>query len=301
MIILIFQSVAPATEILNDFNEEIDSGYQAYTIIKEESHQYYDLKIIQGVNDDKISFGIMLANVNPQSHTIKVSMNNRQYVLSKSNRGDYNHPAIKYNSDIIINIDDGVSVKPIAEISHITPEQFLAGDNIITGDNQGLRMEALGGSGINLNRMGLLSFIFGGVIIFTSIIIFIFYKRRKGIFAEHKRKENVFDYREFVNQYVANNTEEAVAHGNYVVPEEDIKEEVQIPQKAYERQRFYEEEVEDFIDVEKILKEKGFNTDYQNALEFEKNEIMLELMKMRDLREISQTQYHEEAIKLWKK
>lgn len=299
---LIFQSVAPATEIFNSFNEEIDSGYEAYTIIKEEKYDnYYDLKIIQGVNDDKISFGIMLVNVNPQSHTIKVLMNNRQYVLPKTDRGDYNLPSIKYNSDIIISIDNGKSIKPVAEISHITPEQFMDGDNLITGDNQGLRMKALGGSGIDLNRMGILTFIFGGVIVITSIIIFIFYKRRKGIFAANKRNENVFDYREFVNQYVANNSEEAIASGNYVVPEEEVKEQDLKPQKAYERQRFYEEEVEDFIDVEKILKEKGYNIDYQNALEFEKNDIMLELMKMRDFKDISQTQYQEEVIKLWKK
>src|SRR5690554_1337391 len=119
MLLFIFQLVAPATEALNNFNEDIDSGYAAYTIIKEESHQYYDIKIIQGVNDDKISFGLMFIPVNPKSHTVRIAMNNRQYELPKSKRGDYNIPSIKYNSDITIYVVDGNSAKQVAEINYL--------------------------------------------------------------------------------------------------------------------------------------------------------------------------------------
>ena len=244
----------------------------------------------------------MLYNVNPNSHTIKVSINNRQYDLQKTNRGDYNLPAIKYNGDIVINIVNDNSTKPIAEIKHLSVDEFSSlHPEVIKGENQGLRFASFSGSGFSLRNVGTLSLIFGGVIIIVSIIIFLFYKRRKGIFSEEKRADNVFNYREYVNEFASNQNQEIYTNNNYIVPEEEIETEVLEPQKAYERQRFYEEEVEDFIDIEKVLKEKGFNTDYQNALEYEKNEIMMELMKMRDLKEISPTQYREETIKLWKK
>src|SRR5690606_11966949 len=133
------------------------------------------------------------------------------------------------------------------------------------------------------------------------IIIFIFFKRKKGVFSEEKRKDNVFNYREYLNDLVANQNNETYQDDSIIIPQDEVNEEQVKPEKAYERQRFYEDEVDDFIDIEKVLREKGYKTDYKVASEEEKNQIMLELMKMRDLHEISQTQYREEIIKLWKK
>ena len=53
--------------------------------------------------------------------------------------------------------------------------------------------------------------------------------------------------------------------------------------------------------LRKYLRDKGFNVDYPSLSEAEKNEIMLELMLLRDLKDITLEQYQQEVIKLWSK
>ena len=48
-----------------------------------------------------------------------------------------------------------------------------------------------------------------------------------------------------------------------------------------------------------LLQNKGFNTNYKELSNDSKNEIMLELMKMRHLQEITDEEYRSEVIKLW--
>lgn len=286
-------------ESLNKFNDKINSGYKSYLIIEEKNNQFYDLKIIQGINDDELNFGIYLYSQDPQRlYSIKIIDKGIERELSKSKRGDYSIPAIKHKNDITIYIinDDNVHYQTKIEFSE-TQTFIKNNQELIIGQNEGLKMTRLTGRVFTLSTLGIVSLVFAVVIIIFGVIIFIFFKRKKGVFSVHGRKENVFNFQDYLDQAQYNQN----IGINLVLNENDIEETPTQKEAVYERQRFYEEELEDFIDVEKILKERGFNTDYQNALEFEKNEVMLELMKMRDLKEISVIQYKEEIIKLWKK
>ena len=51
----------------------------------------------------------------------------------------------------------------------------------------------------------------------------------------------------------------------------------------------------------KNLREKGYITNYASLSEEEKNRVMLELIKLKNEKRISQDRYYEETGELWKK
>ena len=293
---IIFQILLPAEQAVSDFDTQVNSGYEVYSIVYEDKNTFYDLKIVQGINNGNMNFGIVLYNVEAKTHSIQVISNGKKYLLPANDRGDYLAPAVKYTNDIEIQIINEQSINKKISLEYFTPETYSS-DNLVTGNNEGIKTLRMSSS-IGVSKMGIISLIFAGVIVICGLVIYAFYRRRKGIFSEQKRKENVFDFHEFYGQYAANQNDDLVLNKEgIVIPETDIDEET-VP--AYERQRDYDDEDVE-IDVEAILQSKGYNTDYANALEIEKNDVMLELMRMRDDKEITQEQYRKETIKLWKK
>lgn len=62
-----------------------------------------------------------------------------------------------------------------------------------------------------------------------------------------------------------------------------------------------EEKVEEVVDIKAYLREKGYITNYASLSEEEKNRVMLELIKLKNEKRISQDRYYEETGELWKK
>ena len=73
--------------------------------------------------------------------------------------------------------------------------------------------------------------------------------------------------------------------------------------EVYKKELRYDDldEIKESFDIEKYLKDKGHNIDYANLLEHEKNEIMIELMLLKNLDKITEEEYKKETVKLWKK
>ena len=136
-----------------------------------------------------------------------------------------------------------------------------------------------------------------------ALVIFIYYKRRQGLFNQEIRSQNVFNFREFIssNFEVPGTSSQSYEETDFEVIEEDDEEETSSSffDEHYSWAR-EEEERTDF-DINSYLQDKGFITDYSILSEEEKNLIMLELMLLRDKKQITRDEYLEETAKLWKK
>ena len=113
-------------------------------------------------------------------------------------------------------------------------------------------------------------------------LILIFYLKRKGIFRKDKINENVINMRELLKE----DTKDHIETNEYFKKEEKDT---------------TEEKVEEVVDIKAYLREKGYITNYASLSEEEKNRVMLELIKLKNEKRISQDRYYEETGELWKK
>ena len=144
------------------------------------------------------------------------------------------------------------------------------------------------------NLIYLLSIIFTIIIILSIIIILILYVTKKGFFNKDiidKEFEEQHKVRDDIHSFIKeqSNIVEVTAE------EVEIKEEES--KEVYTKVKDYDTEVQ--RDISLLLKQKGYNTNYNALLTHEKNEVMLELMRMKDFKEITEEEYKEEIIKLW--
>ena len=300
---LMLLAVSPSK--IEEFNSTVHDGYLKYEVLEEKTNAYYTYKIILGINKDKMNFGVFLFNETSKSHKLMIEVNGKPFEGTSNSRGDYIMPAIEMRDDVTIYITDGKNTyNPSITIKNITVEDFnLKTTNIITGGNNGLSSVRLKAQW-NFDFFTLLIYVFAGLIfVFGGIIIYMFFGK-KGIFSTENRKADVFNYREYVNNYPSQDYENNIVLDERDIavvedtPSNDIPEETPIV-NMYPYQREYDDDDEDF--VKELLQQKGFNTEYVFLSENEKNLVMLELMKMRDLKEINREQYQKEIIDLWKK
>ncbi len=146
------------------------------------------------------------------------------------------------------------------------------------------------------------------IVVSCGIIILVFWKSKKGMFNERLRKEDTFDFKEFLNQNFDENIQEPdtidLDEDEFSVEkEEDLKQDESLdkqPKNVYEKSYKDIEEEKSGFSISDYLRDKGLITDYKIASEEEKQSIMLELMRLRDEKKITNDEYLEEAYKLWK-
>lgn len=300
ILLLLFLTIIFPAEALETFNNEIEKGYESYRVITDYDNNYYHLKIVQGINNDEVNLGIYFYNHNSRAdlHTLQIVKNNRKYSLETNRRNDINIPAIAADDDIIINIYDakGTLRGSSIIIKEINTEEFInLNVDVDQGLNQGIAISTLKRNRLKLSVSVIIMILFLSIIVIFGVIILILFFTKKGMFSEKRRMENVFNFKEFINTLPR---EENFNSDDEIRLDESEYEEVK---PVYERQRDYYEDEEDEVDITQLLKSKGYNVDYQNASEAEKNDIMLELMKLRDFKDITYEQYQNEVIKLWRK
>ena len=137
----------------------------------------------------------------------------------------------------------------------------------------------------------ILSLIFIGIILISGGILLFLFITKKGLFNSKKRDqefEQQHKIRDEIQSFINNLEKEETIEVEVI--DEEVKE-------VYEKHKFYDEE--DLKDVSLLLKDKGFNVEYKTLTTEEKNKVMLELMRMKDSKEITEEEYKEEIIKLW--
>lgn len=299
LIILIFLSILFPAEAQANFFNEINEGYERYREVIDYENSYYKIIIIQGINNDELTYGIFFYNHKPTTdpHRLVITTNGKEYRLKTNARSDIHAPAIKLNGDVEINIYDSFGRKrgKTLTVEAMDISEFMLYDDFHEGENMGVTLSKLTRNLPFMSLQLILLLVFVGIIVVFGAIILFLYLTKRGMFNERKRVENVFNFKEFAKTLYEDPKDE----DEYTLSEDEYVE-IKEPITVYERQRDYDDE-EELVDIEKTLTAKGYRVDYKNLSENEKNEIMLELMKMRDFKEISQEQYQQEVIKLWSK
>jgi hypothetical protein len=298
-------TLTPNAQLTKSFDEQVKAGYSDYTILYDEQKNDFSLKIIQGINSGKVTYGVMFFSEQAKSHELIIEVNDLAYRIPSNDRGDYLAPAITLKEDVTIKvIDDNKTVRYSRVINQMTTEAFKANHtNRFNGDGTGIDAISIKRN-FNMSSLNVLYIIFGGVVIIFGLIILILLITKKGMFNRDKRVHGVITMQEYARSFEASMVHEEeplnVDH-DFIIRnvDNDVEEEPQIV-NMYPFQREYDDD-DDAEDVSEMLRSKGYKTDYETATEEEKNDIMLELMKLRDFRDITKNQYQQEVIKLWKK
>jgi hypothetical protein len=311
--IFAFKSINYENPDLIEFEEQLKSGYDEYVLYEQNTNNYYDLKIYVGKYKEKIYYSIYFRNEIPnQPYNIKLSYKNKTYNLKKTQRGDVFEPAVAINnaSSFSIEVYDvrgGGQPRPeFANLSTISLEEFANLEGRIPGKGEGFTLSRMK-SDIYFDTSFIIYIALVAVLIVCGLIIFIFYKKKKGMFNSDLRSANVFNFKEFLNSVQKDTFTEQVEEE--VIYEETNFEDTENPHISEEPKekvvhqtyiwQHYEEEKSDF-DIKKHLRVQNLPTDYRLASIEDKNKVMIELMRLRDQGKITQDDYLDEISELWK-
>lgn len=278
------------------FLEKCQSGYNSYHVVNiEETDQYY-LQVIEGEINGEVTYSMLFISSTPKEYTLvlKTQASTKDIFPTTDSRGDVTLYNVKFKKNITIEVrTKGITTYSFdIEIKEI--EQYLLLTNVIKGDGLGLERSEINGIAQN-DLTKILSIIFTIIIFISIMILLILFKTKKGFFNKDvidKEFEEQHKTRDEINNYIKDQ------QNVFEVEAEEIKEDLESKQ-VYNKVKDEDNEEDDERDISELLRAKGFNTNYNMLLTHEKNEVMLELMKMKNFKEITEEEYKKEIIKLW--
>lgn len=282
----------------NEFLNNCYKGYNTYTVIEEAETEKYEFSVIIGEINKEVSYSVLFISNNAKEYELKFKDNkNNEYNISKNSRGDILKYNILIDEKITLEIQTHSTITYSVTINNYNYDEYIDKYNstIIQGENLGLEQTLLTKTNV-LSYIGVLLIIFSSIIIISVLILVIAFKKQKGLFNQEKFDEEFkqeHEVKKSIQDYIQNNV-----NNNDLIIEETIVEEENNNKEVYNKVKDYEEEQRD---ISIILKEKGFNINYHELETEEKNIIMVELMKMKNTKEITDEEYHTEIIKLWMK
>lgn len=299
--ILFFMLSTPATIGEEEFDKNIQDIYSEYVVLHVVENSYYRVKIVEGINGDEVNYGIYLFNLDAKSHNIVIEYQGVNYGLESDNRGDYSVLAFRVKGEATLKIvDTNDNDRYLLTLSKRTTSEFtqLYDTNILTGMGKGAKTADIAVIR-DLEFLKVIGIVFGFFIVIFSLAMLLLFINKKGMFSPKHKSSDVFSYRKFLEEY-GYNQDKNPSNENL----DDVKEIVEETKPSeivnmYPFQRDYEDDED--IDVKKILQDKGYITTYSILPEEEKNQIMLELMRLRDTSEITRLAYQKEVVELWKK
>lgn len=289
----------------DEFDENVNKAYEEYAKYYEYTNDSFSLNIIRGRVNKKMVYGVCFSNAYAKTYSIElVDSTNKIYLLPTDKRGDISVVALEeidcnytinvYEGDKLINLPIKPILKPFDE------NEFNNTDitKVSIGENKGVVFTQLS----TKTNISSYVWILGGMVLITIgcvIIILVNAKMKKGMFNKEKRSEGVFNFKEFLSENFneePKNEFDIIDIAPVEEKDEDFKSEREIYQKTF---RYDDDEVSGFK-IQDYLQDKGFVTDYKLASEEEKQKIMLELMKLKNDKKITEDEYLEEAYRLWK-
>lgn len=305
-ILILFVLSLGFTKTKDDYLSEVNSAYQKYEVEYEYETSNYELLVIRGICNNKNTYGIYFYSSDSGKYQLKLQ-GTKEYTLKTNSRGDiYVLALLNSNEDMYVDIYMGENKQSLPFDLVLKPFEASDLTNPIEGENKGTAITRL--SSFSLDSLSIYMIVCGGVILISSLVVFVFYKKKQGMFNKEVRQEGVFNFKEFLNQNIEEDYKEEVDVSNIIDLEEDdvkvVKEETQEePKSVYNKVKddfFYSDEASGF-NIKTYLSDKGFITDYSSITDDEKNQIMLELMKLKNERKITNDEYLEEVYSLWKK
>jgi len=301
-------------EVFQDFEEKVNEAYSEY-VFEEYVNQRFGIKLVKGLMNGEVRYGFCFYSEEPGSHYVRLSYKGKIYVPKADSRGDVEAVALNLREGEVFSIlvyDSIGNLKtPLLDFQDMTvmsKQEFEQLEEAkMTGRGNGAELTSLRAEfKLSFDAWFLIGA--GAVILICALIVFIFFKKRKGLFDKEIRSENVFNFKEFLSStFSFPADEQETEEDEYDGREEDEEEAEEKEEEPDRRPRIEEypwsrrEDEESGFNIAGYLREKGFITDYNVLSESEKNQIMLELMRLRDEKKITKDEYLEEIMKLWKK
>lgn len=294
-LMLMLTSAGPVESVKQEFDETCHEGYEEYYVMDEYHLDTYSIKIVIGQYDQKVSHSVMFVSSNANEYQLLIQYeNDSKYYEPKTNsRGDvllYNIPCDKSVNLVVVKENVKTTSYTLTKINYSQFQENFT--YLLNGEGNGLpRFEINDGTN---SLIYILSLVFSIIIVLSIIVILVMYVKKQGMFNKktmEERFEQEHQIKQRINETIIN------ARNNIEVEAEEIYEEQPEEVKSvYDKPKYDFDEVRD---ISLILQEKGFNTQYKIMNSEEKNKVMLELMRMRDFKEISDEEYRSEVIKLW--
>ncbi len=304
---LILLTMAPMKAHVRSAEEEAfyNNCYNAYNTYATEldyETNNYSILILVGDYDSNVSYSVFFEQNELNNYKLFITVgDNKGYYPSTDLKGGCSVYDLKSTSVIKIEVHQENTPTYYYELKTITNVDYQETykDKVIIGNNKGFKAidDKNNESKETTPLVFTLSIVFTVVIVGSIIVLLVFYSRKKGLFNqenidkefkdEHEMRETIKDY---ISRFDEDNIEVEAKEVKFEVKEEPVKE-------VYKKTKNYD--FDEVRDVSLLLQNKGFNTNYKELSNDSKNEIMLELMKMRHLQEITDEEYRSEVIKLW--
>ena len=282
-------SLGTFDEEVTNFNETCNNSYEYYVeYVTKDSESYY-LNVKYGVYNNLTGYSIYFVSGNANEYKLKYINKSKQSNLSNTTRGDYLIYFASYDNNSQLGIYKDDTLTETIDLKNYSIDEFNKnyGTNV-KGNNNGFPRKTIS----SLTKT--LSLIFSIIILVGIIVIIILAILRKGMFSKNYRQEELLKEESLESEFIESGDEVEVVDESI---EENKDVDLNEPEKeVYTKVRDYEDECRD---ISLILQEKGFNTNYKELSMDEKNKVMLELMRMKDFKEITSEEYRSEVIKLW--
>ena len=278
-------------------------AYNSYATELEYETNGYSILVLVGDYEAKVSYSIFFELKDADNYKLYIKQASQEgYYPSVNSKGGSTVYNLSSTEVITIEIHQENVPTYLYELKplDINNYQETYKDKIIQGNNLGFsEIEDLNNKDSKTPKLTIiLSSVFLGIILISITILLIMFALKKGIFNQEvldKEFEEEHNIRNQINDYLSNLDEE-----NIEVEAEEIKSDQTNNQETKEVYKKYNNyDFDEARDIAFLLQEKGYNTNYSELSNDEKNNVMLELMKMRHMKEITDEEYRSEVIKLW--
>lgn len=281
------------------FNDNCQEGYNTYVTYQEIDNETYYLNIKLGEVKGSIGYSICFLSSEANQYDLKIISKGKTNSFVEDERGDYLIYFLQINDINSLGIYFNNTLTKTIDLKSISLDEYntLYGASLSTGSGIGFANSRNYDSPTTLTMI--LSIVFAVIIILSIIVIIILSVTKKGWFNQENRTKQATitpNFRRSIDEVEV--VEETTEEEPKEVKEEkeEVKEEKEEPKEVYQKTHYYDDEERD---ISKLLQDKGFNTNYQDLSMDEKNKVMLELMRMKDFKEITNEEYRSEVIKLW--
>lgn len=308
-------------EFIDDFDRKVNDAYSEYTAIEHYDESYpYGIKLVRGIIAGEVRYGFCFYSAQSKDYYVRVSYQGKLYRVSTDSRGDVQAVALNLKEgdtfSIIVYNSRSETQEPIStfkDIKIMSKAEFENLESKQSGLGKGVKLTRLE-SEFNMSPETWYLIVAVLIILACVLIVYIYYKKRQGLFNQEIRSQNAFNFREFIssNFGITDQNSEPYEEADYEVIDDDYQDEVdedKAEEKDEDQESYFEEhyswardeDERSGFNITEYLQNKGYVTDYSVLSENEKNQIMLELMRLKDEKRITRDEYLEETAKLWKK
>lgn len=309
LMILLMLNIIPLSINLENLNvstyeesfiNQVDNDYEYYEQFDEYSNSEYSLLVFKGIFNNKPSYAVKLSMDNPKAYYVLLEANDASYKVPFDDDGNSTAIAIEsvYNIHLSIYNKDDKKEDYNVNLGRFVKDQFDL-TNASTGKGEGKEFTSLTAYIPKVSFFDTFIIVLSSVIVISLVLLLFLFIKKKGMFNKNKRAEGIVSIKEILRQETND-----IVDNDYLKDftyNKDTDNDVKLDDNICLENELNKENSEKIKDIKAYLNDKGYITDYSVLSEEEKNNIMIELMKLKEKGMISLDDYYEESAELWKK